>query len=196
MGTLKTFLVTAFFLSVNVCPAFAGDFYGASVSDTEVPSSFMRLGIYGQHPVVGSVASGSPAEGAGLASGDVILSVNGKGLAGSGEIAQASDDILTLRTFDGSKWKTLSFDRPALESAKQGEAPRRAAAAAGGAFARPPDAERPDLSPTVRFDDASLADTSLNIVDEPPESLAHTAPAAPTRDSLKDPSHDLEGIDW
>ena len=208
MQTVKCLLCAAMFLLTAAGPASARDFYGASVTDRDVPSSFMSFGIYGDHPVVGSVAPGSPAEDAGFVRGDIVMSLNRKPITRSADLARCGDDTLRVGIFDGLKWQTLTVDRIAIEKHKARllAARRNAAADAGaaGASASLPDDGQPDSEPALRFDDASLSDvtvnvvseSSVNVVDDSSGSSKQTPTSMRKQIPLDDSSHDLEDIDW
>jgi len=198
MQTVKGLSIVFVAMLLHVGSALAADLYGAAVTDKDAPTSYMRVGIYGDHPTVASVASGSPADKAGVVRGDIVVSINGKSILRSADLAQFSAENLTIGLFDGLKWKTLNIDRMAVEKALQLEASRKAATitAVTSASASSPDDEESDFSPPLRFDDSSLSDLTLNVVTDQSKSLDHTALDTPTRDLFVDPSHDLEGIDW
>jgi hypothetical protein len=199
MKNVKLLLVTQILLPLIGGSAFAIDFYGASVTDKDVPSSFMRCGIYGDHPVVGSVASDSPAEKAGFIKGDVIMSINDKDVGQSDGLVKIIDDILNVSIFNGSEWKTLAINRLAIETekARQLEAERKAAvvAAANRAPSSPPGE---DTSPPLKFDDSMLSNSTANVIDDRPDRLDPTQSKSdsPNQDWSDNPDQDLQGIDW
>jgi hypothetical protein len=96
----------------------AADFYGANVTDREVPTVAWRAGITGDRPIVGDVSINSPAEKHGLKRGDIIISVNGKDVRTTNELSQFKTDTISVRVFDGTEMKTLSIDRLAIEKEK------------------------------------------------------------------------------
>ena len=199
MKNVKLFLVTQILLPLIGGSAFAIDFYGASVTDKDAPTSFMRCGIYGDHLVVGSVASDSPAEKAGFMQGDVIMSINDKDIRDSAGLVKIIDDILNVSIFNGSEWKTLTINRLAIETEKasQLEAERKAAvvAAANIAHSSPP---CEDTSPPIKLDDSMLSNSAANVIDDRPDRLDPTQSKSdsPNQDWSDNPDQDLQGIDW
>jgi hypothetical protein len=149
-------LLTLSLLSAtNVC---AFEFYGASVSDQEVPSAYMKWGIIGARPIVVSVMPDSPAELAGFARGNIILSVNGTNVSSSSELGQFSTDKINVLVFSGDEQTTLTIDRFAYEA----EQASRASATSSGAIApsAPPPAApsvvESDSAPPVVLDNATI----------------------------------------
>ena len=199
MKNVKLILVMQILLPLIGGSAFAIDFYGASVTDKDVPSSFMRCGIFGDHPVVGSVASDSPAEKAGFMKGDVIMSINDKDVGRSDGLAKIIENILNVSIFNGSEWKTLTINRLAIETEKasQLEAERKAAvvAAAIRAHSSPPGE---DTSPPIKLDDSMLSNSAANVIDDRPDRLDPTQSKSdsPNQDWSDNPDLDLQGIDW
>jgi len=195
METMRRLFVVLAVVLFSSWPALAAEFYGASVTDKDAPSSFMRYGIYGDLPTVGSVAPGSPAETAGFARGDVIVSINGKDLVHSKDLAEFGDKTLTIRMFDGLKWKVLTIDcnvvgkneiRPAAGHRTEVETEASSSSADGRSASLPP----------LKFDDSSLSDVVVNVVADPSARLDQAQPSAPTQPLLDHPEHDLEGIEW
>ena len=200
MKAVRYFLAAPIFSLLSVCQVFAGDFYGASVTDKDMPSSFMRFGIYGDHPVVGSVVSGSVAESAGFEKGDVVILINQKSVGRAADLATITDDNLIIRTFDGSKWKKLTINRVAVEEekARQRDAERKTATAAAtnGAPSSSPNYRQFEASAPVKFDDSDLSDVTINVVADQPDVLDHSS-AVTSKQNLFDVSgDDLAGIDW
>jgi len=202
MKTVKLLLVTQLLFPLIAGQAFAIEFYGASVTDKDVPSSFMRSGIYGDHPVVGSVASNSPAEKTGFMQGDVIMSINDKDVVRSDELAKIIDDILNVSIFNGSEWKMLTINRLAIatEKARQIEAERKAAIVAdtNSAPSSPPGDDKSDASPPLKLDDSMLSNSTSNVIDDRPDRIDPTQSKSdsPNQDWSDNPDQDLQGIDW
>jgi membrane-associated protease RseP (regulator of RpoE activity) len=200
MKYVKLLLVMQILLPLIGGSAFAIDFYGASVTDKDVPSSFMRCGIYGDHLVVDSVASDSPAENAGFMKGDVIMSINDKVVGRLDGLVKIIDDILNVSIFNGSEWKMLTINRLAIatEKASQLEAERKAAvvAAANRAHSSSPGE---DTSPPLKLDDSMLSNSTSNVIDDRPDSLDKTQSQptdTPNQDWPDNSDQDLQGIDW
>lgn len=158
MNRLAIFaLLTLSLLSASTVSAF--EFYGASVADQEVPSTFMRWGIVGLRPIVVSVMPDSPAELAGFARGNIIVSVNGTNVSSSSELGQFSTDKINVLVFSGDDQATLTIDRFAYEA----EQASRANATSSGAVAPapPPPPAAPavvesDSAPAVVLDNATI----------------------------------------
>ena len=195
MRTVKSYLAVLACLLLDMSPVLAADFYGASVIDKDAPSSFMRLGIYGDHPTVGSVASGSPTERAGFAKGDVVMSINEIKVERAVDLTKCTDAILKIRIFDGLKWKTLTIDRIAVEKEEARQLETKQAAMKNESSGPPFDDQTAAASP-LRFDDSSLPDAVVNIVADQPDKSDQTQPDTPTQPLLDDASQDLAGIDW
>lgn len=202
MKTVKLLLVTQLLFPLIAGQAFAIEFYGASVTDKDVPSTFMRSGIYGGHPVVGSVASDSPAERAGFIQGDVIMSINDKDVGRSDELAKIIDDILNVSIFNGSEWKMLTINRLAIETekARQIEAERKAAIVAdtNSALSSPTGDDKSDASPPLKLDDSMLSNSTSNVIDDRPDRIDPTQSKSdsPNQDWSDNSDQDLNGIDW
>lgn len=155
--TNKKFLFIVMLLFAVTFPGFsanAADFYGANVTDREVPTVAWRAGITGYRPIVGHVSTNSPAEKHGFKRGNIIISVNGKEVRNTGELSLFTADTLSVRVFDGMELKTLSIDRQAIEKEKT----ERIDAARKTAPPPPPIVpdEPADNSPTMEFNDEIL----------------------------------------
>jgi len=167
------FLSVIMFLFVASFQGFAAnaaDFYGATVTDQEVPTVAWRAGITGSRPIVGDVPVHSPAAKHGFKQGQIILSVNGKNVRKTNELSQFTTDTISVYVFDGTEMQTLSIDRLAIEKekAERIEAERKAAIPPPQVV---PD-ERPDDSPPMEFNDEIIFKRSIS----------------PTPDGTKEPS--------
>lgn len=151
---LIIFAITALPLIANT--AIASDFYGASVTDKDVPSSYMKNGIYGSRPIINDVTYDSPAERAGFSKGDIILSINDKDVKRSSDLDNISGNTLKVNIFNGFKWKTLTIDRLAIETEKASRIATERKAATVTTHQSPYVNERPDNSPPLKFDDKAL----------------------------------------
>jgi membrane-associated protease RseP (regulator of RpoE activity) len=101
--------VTLTMLSLFVSSVFAFDFYGANVTDKEVPSSYMNIGLFGYLPTVSDVTVGSIADKQGIKSGDIIVSINGKPIGKSSELNQFKTDALKVLFFRNKEKISKSF---------------------------------------------------------------------------------------
>jgi len=138
----------------NVC---AFEFFGASVSDMEVPSAYMRWGMIGPRPIVTSVLPNSPAELAGFGRGNIILSVNGTNVSSTSDLGEFSADRLAVLVFSGDDQITLTIDRAAYEA----EQARRANESSAEVTASPPPPAaspvvQPDNAPAIVLDNATI----------------------------------------
>lgn len=97
---------------------YAFDFYGADISDGDVPSVYFKVGLYGVRPIVNSVAIDSPADKIGLRRGNIILSINGLDIKKSTELIQFSANALSLLVLNGFEAKVVTIDRLAPEPPK------------------------------------------------------------------------------
>jgi hypothetical protein len=111
-------VVLAAGLILSASRTFAFDFYGADVSDSDVPSIYFKVGLYGIRPIVNTVAFESIAAKAGLQRGNVILSINGTDVEKSSELSQFTTNVLSVLILSGFEIKVLSFDRLAPEASK------------------------------------------------------------------------------
>jgi len=105
-------------LILSAARGYALDFYGADVSDRDVPSSYFRVGLFGIRPIVVSVAFDSVAAKAGLQRGDIILSINGTDVKKSSELSRFTSNLLSVSIRSGSEMKVLSIERLAPGAAK------------------------------------------------------------------------------
>lgn len=111
LGTLKilaeAILLLSAVLILSVSNGYAVDFYGADVSDADLPSSYMKVGLFGFRPVVGKIADDSPAAASGFQRGDVIFSVNGASVRNSNELGKFTTSAVSVTIFRLSEKKTL-----------------------------------------------------------------------------------------
>lgn len=137
----------------NVSDAY--DFYGASVSDKNTPSSYMKYGIHGYRPVINNVSYNSPASKVGLQQGNIILLINNKDIKRTSELSSVTTDIIRLTVFNGIERKNLIIDRLSIESemANRTTTERKTTNLSHkNTFSD----EQPDNSPPLKFDDAAL----------------------------------------
>jgi len=140
--------------------AYAADFFGATVTNQEVPTTAWRAGITGIRPTVEYVPPTSPAAHYGLEQGQIILSINDKKVRNVNELSQFTTDTLSVFVLDGAERKMVTIDRLAIEKEKQKEKEKAEAARkeAERKAAPPPsaDEEPVDNSPPAVFDDNML----------------------------------------
>jgi hypothetical protein len=131
---------------------YAVDFFGASVTDKDTPSSFMKYGITGYRPVINEVDVASPAGNAGFNPGDIILSINNKNVRKSSELDKTSVGNLSVIVLTGNERRRLFIDKKTIEKANR-------LAAEARANNSPPSTSRDEgqenTSP-VKFDDGYL----------------------------------------
>jgi membrane-associated protease RseP (regulator of RpoE activity) len=113
---LTIVLVTGLILFTS--NGYAFDFYGADVSDSDVPSVYFKVGLYGVRPIVNAVAFDSVAAKAGLQRGNVILSINGIDVEKTSELQQFTTNVLSVLILSGFEIKVVSVDRLAPETSK------------------------------------------------------------------------------
>jgi membrane-associated protease RseP (regulator of RpoE activity) len=113
---------TAFVLLVGlflpVTSAYAVDFYGADVTDSDVPSSYLKISLFGYRPIVGIVTYDTPAYKLGFQRGDIIFSINGKEIKRASELHQFTTDVLSISIFRCKEKMTLTLDRHANKAAQ------------------------------------------------------------------------------
>jgi hypothetical protein len=114
----QTALVLLTGLCLSVTSAFAIDFYGADVTDSDLPSSYLKIGLLGFRPVVASVTLDSPAAKHGFQRGDIIVSINGKDIKSSSELHRFTTDVLSVSIFRNREKMTLTIDRHAIGNAE------------------------------------------------------------------------------
>ena len=111
---LTVVLVAGVLLPASRCYAF--DFFGADVSDSDVPSIYFKVSLYGIRPIVNSVAFDSIAAKIGLHRGNVILSINGTDVQKTSELNQFTTNVLSVLILSGFEVKVVSIDRLASET--------------------------------------------------------------------------------
>ncbi len=104
-------VAAAWFLSVSSANAF--DYYGATLSRRELPSSYMNMGYIGFFMHVDTVQSNSPAELQGLKQGDYLLSINGRSIHNPGDLSTVTADKLTIDVLRGHERKEVRLNREA-----------------------------------------------------------------------------------
>lgn len=129
------------------------DFYGASITDRELPSSFFKIHLYGFRPTVDHVTTDSPAGRFGLKRGDVILSINGKPVAKTADFPGMTHEKNDIRVIRGLARKRLIVTRATIEAAQQTQHLVQKAQETAPKVSTPPSS---DTSPALRFDDAAL----------------------------------------
>jgi hypothetical protein len=142
---------------VSTGNVWAFEFFGATVSDMEVPSAYMRWGMIGSRPIVTSVLPNSPAELAGFGRGNIILSVNGTTVGSAADLGRFSADRLAVLVFSGDNQITLTLDRAAYEAEQAG----LALESGGGVASSPPPpaaspVPQPDNAPAIVLDNATI----------------------------------------
>jgi membrane-associated protease RseP (regulator of RpoE activity) len=105
-------------LFISVTNVYAIDFYGADVTDSDVPSSYLKIGLFGFRPIVGTVTIDSPAAKQGFHRGDIIFSINGTEIKKSSELHKFTTDVLSVSVFKGKEKLTLTIDRRTNETAQ------------------------------------------------------------------------------
>lgn len=106
-------LALAACLLMPVASSHSLDFHGADVTDSDVPSSYLRIGFYGVHPVVNSVVHGAVAPP--FQRGDIILAINGQPVRKSAELNRFDADELAVTIFRGNEKKNITMVRPGIE---------------------------------------------------------------------------------
>jgi membrane-associated protease RseP (regulator of RpoE activity) len=104
-------LLAGLFLAVT--NVYAVDFYGADVTDSDVPSSYLKIGLFGFRPIVGTVTFDSPADKHGFQRGDIIFSINGKDIKRSSELKQFATGVLSVTIFRCKEKMTVTMGSPA-----------------------------------------------------------------------------------
>lgn len=167
MRMRNTALIALAGVLLAVTSGYAVDFYGAHVVDRDVPSGYLRMGVYGFRPVVDAVAVNSTAAQHDFQPGDIILAVNGRDVKRSAELGQFSSDSLSVAIFRRNERITLSVGRVVRETAKA----RRPAEKQ--AVAQRPIAHDP---PVV----AAVAPAVTPAGNAPEKQVVKSAPAVPT----------------
>lgn len=108
---VKVAAVSLILLSAELVPvvsnSYALNFYGAEVTDADLPSSYMRVGLFGVRPVVGITADDNSTADSGFQRGDIIISVNGTGVKNSIELNKFTTDTVSVTIFRYNEKKTL-----------------------------------------------------------------------------------------
>ena len=129
------------------------DFYGATITDRELPARFYKLDMYGTRPIVDHVTAGSAADRFGLRQGDLVLSINGKSVAKTSDFSGMTQEKNDLRVIRGLARKRIAVTRATLEAAQQVQ---HTASKAQETASHAPTSPSSDTSPAIRFDDATL----------------------------------------
>lgn len=103
-------------LFLSVSSVYALDFYGANVIDSDVPSSYFKIGLYGFRPVIDAISIDSPAAKHGFQRGDIIFSINGRNIKKSAELNQFKTKGLQVSIFRNREKVTLTIDGHANEA--------------------------------------------------------------------------------
>lgn len=138
--------LVSLFLSTT---AHALDFFGASVSDRELPTRFFKLDMYGIRPIVEHVAAHSPADKFGLKQGDLILSINGTSVAKTSDFPAMTKEKNDIRIIRGLVRKRITVTRATIEAAQQVQHAHETAPKASTVTSS-------NSGPAIRFDDATL----------------------------------------
>jgi murein DD-endopeptidase MepM/ murein hydrolase activator NlpD len=129
------------------------DFYGATITDRELPTSFFKLNLYGIRPIVDHVTTDSPADKFGLRQGDVILSINGKSIAKASDFSTLIKEKNEIRIIRGLARKRIIVTRATIEAAQQAQHVVQKAEETAPKVSTPASS---DTSSAIRFDDAAL----------------------------------------
>ncbi len=162
MNKLLITIMTFIAIACSNMSVHAADFFGATVTNQEVPTSAWRAGVTGERPIVGHVPPNSSAAKYGLEQGQIILSINDKKVRNVNELRQFTTDTLSVFVLDGAERKMVTIDRLAIEKEKQQQEKEKAEAARIEAErkAAPPsssdDEEPVDNSPPAVFDENTL----------------------------------------
>ncbi len=132
--------------------AHAIDFYGASVSDRELPTQFFNIGMYGIRPIVATVAPDSPASKFGLIQGDVIIAINGRSITKTSELTELSGDSPSVGIIRGLKRKRIKVSKALI---KEGGPAQHAVAKTYSTESQTP-SKYADSGAPIRLDDATL----------------------------------------
>jgi len=157
MNKLLITLMTFIAIACSNMSAHAADFFGATVTNQEVPTRAWRAGVTGERPIVGHVPPNSPAAKYGLEQGQIILSINDKQVRNVNELRLFTTDTLSVFVLDGAEKKMVTIDRLAIEKEKEKAEAARIEAERKATPPPPANDEEPvDNSPPAVFDDNTL----------------------------------------
>lgn len=94
----------------------ASNFFGASVTDKDVPTIAWKVGVVGYHPTVNEIMEDSPAQKAGLVKGDIILSINNKAVKSALELREFRDSTLNVEIASGPTRRLVTINRGANDA--------------------------------------------------------------------------------
>lgn len=103
-------------LLLSVTSVYAFDFYGANVIDSDVPSSYFKVGLFGFRPIIDTISIDSPAAKHGFQRGDIISSINGRNIKRSAELTQFKTNVLQVSIFRNREKMTLTIGESANET--------------------------------------------------------------------------------
>lgn len=120
MRTLNAIIVLVAGFSFFVSDAVANGFHGATVTDRDLPSSYMKIGLFGYRPVISEVPLDSVAAKHGFQRGDIIVSINGKDIKKSSELNQFMSDELSVSIIRNKEKMSVTIIRyvPRVAKAK------------------------------------------------------------------------------
>lgn len=118
MRVLNAIVVLVTVFSFFVSDAVANGFHGATVTDRDLPSSYMKIGLFGYRPVISEVPSDSAAAKHGFQRGDIIVSINGKDIKKSSELNQFTSDELSVSIIRNKEKMSVSIIRHVPRVAK------------------------------------------------------------------------------
>ena len=133
--------------------AHALDFYGATITDRELPTRFYKLDMYGIRPIVDQVAANSLAARVGLKQGDVILSINGTSVTKAADFPGMALEKNDIRVIRGLARKRITVNRATIAIAQQAQHAAHKEQKTAPKTSTPPSS---DTGPAIRFDDAAL----------------------------------------
>lgn len=102
------FVITMVYLAAS--NANASNFFGASVTDKDVPTIAWKAGVVGYHPTVNYLMDDSPAQRAGLAKGDIILTINNKAVKSALELREFRDSTLNVEIVSGPTRRLITIN--------------------------------------------------------------------------------------
>lgn len=118
MRALNTVIVLVTIFSFFVSDAVASGFHGATVTDRDLPSSYMKIGLFGYRPVISEVPLDSVAAKHGFQRGDIIVSINGKDIKKSSELNQFTSDELSVSIIRNKEKMSVTIIRHVPRVAK------------------------------------------------------------------------------